>query len=228
MDHTLATESRAVERYLLGEMATAERDAFEEHYFACTECAREVRLGAEFRANAREVLRRGSFDEGPEKKRSRFLFGWTLPQLAPLGACLLLAGVVAYQSAILIPELRQGAGAGPVAAGAVPFALHTAVRGASGGTVHIPAGLPLVDLDLALPLDAHAARYQATIIDVSGRIVAAPEIQAAAGTDTVSIRLNRSLLRAGQYTITLREAPGSGSTSPAKTAVDTRYEFILD
>ena len=46
MDHEVARTSHAVERYLLGEMPSSERDEFEEHYFACTDCASEIRFAS--------------------------------------------------------------------------------------------------------------------------------------------------------------------------------------
>ena len=41
---------------MLGELAQAERDSFEEHYFDCSECALDVQAGAAFADNARNVL----------------------------------------------------------------------------------------------------------------------------------------------------------------------------
>lgn len=46
MEHSEATDTMASARYLLGEMNAGERDAFEEHYFGCAECARDVRDGS--------------------------------------------------------------------------------------------------------------------------------------------------------------------------------------
>src|SRR2546422_610857 len=45
----LAVETLALERYLLGEMPGEERDAFEEHFFSCAECAEEARAGGVMR-----------------------------------------------------------------------------------------------------------------------------------------------------------------------------------
>ncbi len=47
----------AVEKYLLDEFSPEEKDAFEEHFFSCDECAREVKLGAAFMAHAKESLK---------------------------------------------------------------------------------------------------------------------------------------------------------------------------
>lgn len=45
MTHDEAVGTSATERYLLHELPDAERDAFEEHYFACTLCANDVEAG---------------------------------------------------------------------------------------------------------------------------------------------------------------------------------------
>src|SRR5438874_8305064 len=103
MDHNLAVQSHAVERYLLDEMEAQERDGFEEHYFTCADCAREVRAGAEFRANAREVLRRPGQLASEEPRRG--WFSWT--SLLPVAASLALLSVVAYQNLVVIPALRM-------------------------------------------------------------------------------------------------------------------------
>jgi len=42
-EHRAAVESMAAERYVLGEMEPAERDAFEDHFFDCIECSSDVR-----------------------------------------------------------------------------------------------------------------------------------------------------------------------------------------
>ena len=57
MDHEIAIEIRAAERYCCGELTPEERDQFEEHFFLCRECAEEVRWEQIFAANAKAVLR---------------------------------------------------------------------------------------------------------------------------------------------------------------------------
>ena len=56
MDHTEATRELMTERYLLGELSPAQKDAFEEHFFSCGECAEAVAQGAYFVDNARAAL----------------------------------------------------------------------------------------------------------------------------------------------------------------------------
>lgn len=57
MEHDEATRSHAAERYVAHELSPAERDAFEEHFFDCQECAADVRFELTFAANVRAVLR---------------------------------------------------------------------------------------------------------------------------------------------------------------------------
>ncbi|MGA2590566.1 MAG: zf-HC2 domain-containing protein [Bryobacteraceae bacterium] len=57
MEHDDAIRSQAAERYLAGELSSTERDAFEDHFFGCQECAEEVRLGQVFAANVRALAR---------------------------------------------------------------------------------------------------------------------------------------------------------------------------
>jgi hypothetical protein len=54
MEHQDAVETLASERYLLGEMSDAERDAFEEHFFSCVECADDVKAGARMKNGVRQ------------------------------------------------------------------------------------------------------------------------------------------------------------------------------
>ncbi len=56
MEHDEAVGSQAAERYAAHELSPAERKAFEEHCFACPQCAEEVRFQMTFMANLRAVL----------------------------------------------------------------------------------------------------------------------------------------------------------------------------
>lgn len=105
MDHTEAERTEAVERYLLGELTEAEREAFEEHYFACPQCAQEVLAGEALRANVRAVLledRRLSRTAAPARRWFRF----PSPQLA-WAAAAVFALVAAYDRLVLVPRLQS-------------------------------------------------------------------------------------------------------------------------
>jgi anti-sigma factor RsiW len=48
MDHNEAIKLRAAERYALGELPEDVRDAYEEHFFDCAECAMEMKAVSAF------------------------------------------------------------------------------------------------------------------------------------------------------------------------------------
>jgi anti-sigma factor RsiW len=57
MDHHYAINELMAERYVLGELTDAERDAYETHFFGCRACAEEISSTAEFIDAARMVLK---------------------------------------------------------------------------------------------------------------------------------------------------------------------------
>ncbi|PYX92477.1 MAG: hypothetical protein DMG67_06760 [Acidobacteria bacterium] len=57
MDHNEAVTKKMAESCLLEELTPEQRDAFEEHYFDCPECAKDVKAAAMLVANVKEVLR---------------------------------------------------------------------------------------------------------------------------------------------------------------------------
>src|SRR5436305_151061 len=104
MDHEVATKTHAVERYLLGEMPSVERDAFEEHYFACTDCAEEVRSASALMRDMKAGL--AEIKSAPKSSSPGWL-SWMRPQvLAPTFAAILLAVVVGYQNTVVMPDLK--------------------------------------------------------------------------------------------------------------------------
>ena len=63
MDHQTALSSQAVERYTLDELTSPQREAFEEHFFTCPDCAQALREYQIFAANTRAV-----FEEEAQRK----------------------------------------------------------------------------------------------------------------------------------------------------------------
>src|SRR5580765_5426774 len=104
MDHEVATTTHAVERYLLGEMPSPERDDFEDHYFACPECAEGVRSASVMVRDMKHVL--GDIGSASKASSPGWL-SWLKPQvLVPAFAALSLALVVGYQNAVVMPDLK--------------------------------------------------------------------------------------------------------------------------
>lgn len=107
MEHQMAVETKASERYLLEEMTEAERLEFEAHFFECEACAEDVRSG--------EILVRGVKAVGDElpqdeskKASSRNWRGWLFPgSLVPSAAAVAMTVVAGYQTFVVLPPLRE-------------------------------------------------------------------------------------------------------------------------
>ena len=56
MDHLDAENMKAVERYMLGDLAVSEVEEFERHFFDCPQCSEELRALTIFQENARAVF----------------------------------------------------------------------------------------------------------------------------------------------------------------------------
>jgi anti-sigma factor RsiW len=180
MNHTEAVSTLASERYLLEEMADAEREAFEAHYFECQECADDVRTGAVMREGAQ-----AGFLAGPHAARSARIAtfpsvpkaagtpsapvgrrAWYRSTALPWSIAATLALSIGYQS-------RQSTSGG---AELGPRTLTTVtLRPASRGSVPTVA-LSESHAALALDLDAQGAaevlyelRTQGSDIVMSGR-----------------------------------------------------------
>jgi hypothetical protein len=132
MDHRQALATRAAERYLLDEMSEPERFAFESHYFACAECAEDVRaaralaLGVRAVCSEESALSARADEELPARAPRRGWFGWLSPAvLAPSAAALVFGVVAAYEGFLLMPGSRSQSASYAMA----PIVLRAAARG---------------------------------------------------------------------------------------------------
>jgi hypothetical protein len=104
MEHEFAITTQAVERYLLNEMSPEERDAFEDHYFACEVCAGDVRAASQFVRTANAVWR-DEADSPPKLSLLGWLkIKWLSPALVTVATAAM--AVVVYQNAVVIPSMN--------------------------------------------------------------------------------------------------------------------------
>ena len=94
MNHDDAMEMMAAERYILGELEPAERDAFEEHFFDCSVCADDVRDSAKFAAGVRT-------SDARVKAPTVGRFNWWA------AAASVFAALLGYQSLVVVPQMRM-------------------------------------------------------------------------------------------------------------------------
>src|SRR3954447_16119494 len=148
MDHLQAVNTLAIERYLLEEMPQEEREAFEEHFFSCVECAEDARAAAAMRDGAAAGLARtittSAVDRGavlPFRPPTR---SWRTSVALPWAAAAMLAIGLGYQ-AIQGPTISRRA-ADSVAL--TPSTLRPASRGQEAVVSPGPNGVITLAVDL--------------------------------------------------------------------------------
>ena len=223
MDHKTAERTMAVERYLLDEIGPEEKDAFEEHFFSCDECAREIKTGAAFMTHAKDSLKRDN-----EAKRAAGLphrvephrrewFAWLRPAFA-VPAMALMLGVLVFQNLVQFPAMHQS-----LIAMNAPAVLPNAdlKSGSARGEENVVAAKmgEIFQLTIDIP-DTTTAAHMAELYDGSGRKLWSLAIPEDAPKDGLSLKMPGNL-PAGNYSLIVRQA---GATEPAEVS---RYSFVL-
>jgi hypothetical protein len=232
MNHSEAVQQMMAERYLLDELKPDVREAFEEHFFDCPECALDLRAGAAFVEAAKAQLPKltGTLP-APAPSRSRkpgvkreWWLSWLQPAFAvPAFATLML--VVGYQNLVTYPGLRAAADQPRL----LPWApLHGATRGGAHMTITADrrhgVALP-VDLPAQSSPDAYAS-YCFDLYDPQGKlawtgVVAAPN-ESQDGAQRLSLVIPGAMLQSGAYSLVV-----SGAGVHGERIVIDRYAFDL-
>jgi hypothetical protein len=144
MDHRAATETFAADRYLLGEMSADEREAFEEHFFDCAQCAEEVRAGALLE----DGVRGGLLVASVPARASR---AWWPAIAAPWAVAATLAIVAGYEFVHTRSTVQ------PIVL--APTTLRPATRGDAAVVTLGPGGAVTLAVPLAGPGDG-PVRYE--------------------------------------------------------------------
>jgi hypothetical protein len=240
MDHDDAIRISASERYLLGTLDEAEREAFEEHYFDCIECADEVRSAAAILAAAgalpepaqvREPVRQvaekraGAAARHAARARARGGLRHARTYAAALGGLAAGLCIVAYQGFVVIPDLERRAQSAE-SIQSVPSAFLTLSR-SEAPVIAVAAQDKHLALTLSRSWDQPFAAYRVSLQDSSGRTVLAETLRArpadAAGTGELDVLLPLRGLAAGTYVLVVEGQGGA----PAPGAPVARYAFEL-
>ena len=225
MDHRHAVKMHAPERYLLEELSPEERAEFEEHYFACVECADEVRAAFKFGDNAKAVLAENPIPlavQARERPRQRSgLWAWLRPAFAVPAMAVLLLGVTLYQSFLVIPNLERSL-ANATAPRVIPsIAAKPAVRGDETPVV-ISSQDPFVEVFLDINTVPPVSSYLCDVYDGSGTLRFAVPAQAGSIAGTIDLLLPATGLQSGRYTVKLIP---NGAAS--KSSVSDSYSFVI-
>ncbi len=93
MTHQQIQDNEVIERYVRHRLTPAERQAFQEHYFACDECFDQVQISARFIAGVREASKFGVLATEHNERAARlsllptlfypnWIRNWAVPALA--------------------------------------------------------------------------------------------------------------------------------------------------
>lgn len=222
MDHNEAVKNHAAEKYFLGELAENDREAFEEHFFDCQDCAADVKATAILVDNVREALRAPDLKRAASREtRTAGFLNWWRPAYS-FAAIALLVFTVGYQNFVQIPQLRHES---LTKAEALPsFSLVSAgSRSAEGALeIAIPAGKPF-GLYVDVPSDPSFTHYSADILTESGALKFSVPVSAEQTRDTIQLLIPGALLREGPYNLVIKgyKAESSGGQEIA------RHPFVL-
>jgi hypothetical protein len=207
MEHAQAVEIKAVERYLLGEIAPSTREEFEEHFFDCKECSEDLRIGTLFLDTSKEVLATDPV-LGRARNTPRQRFQWFRPQYA-LAACMALLAVICYQNFVLIPKLRISSSPQTLAL----FSLAgLGARDVSEAVIAPEHTKPYV-LFVDIPAEESFSNYRCEILAQDGSKVLSIDVSAANAKQPVPIFVPPSLLKPDSYRLVILGRSGDEKTS---------------
>jgi hypothetical protein len=215
MDHNQAVQTQASMRYILGELTTAERDEFEEHYADCSRCMSELEMTEAFAANARKVFRDGAVAE----ENSWFAWlGWrpfpTLALSAALNLVLVAGlGVELFRGRPPAPALSPKAIA-PASVGGAATELEsvdvTDISGTTRGSAKSERVIHVTSRPVVLKIDLlRGYEHYLYSIDRAGTPVLSREVEVKGQPDSLNLRIPPALLPAGKYMFTVTGVQGA-------------------
>jgi hypothetical protein len=201
MTHDEAKKSMAAEAYILDDLEAAERNAFEEHFFDCTDCTSDVLDAATIADGVRMRTNVVPF-------RTRFNW-WAV-------AASVLAAGLGYQNLVVMPRIVQTAESRPAnseLAHIIPpgQTIAAASRGDDTTTrvVVARAGQP-VHIDFPF-FPSIPGPYFGEIRDAAGNKVTKP-FAVAESPDLIPLLIPADTLHTGSYTLIIRGAGGENAS----------------
>lgn len=216
MDHNRAQETKAVERYLLGELSTEEAEEFELHFFGCVDCAEDLRITTLFTENAKAVFAEGY---APRKWWHSLTEVWRRPAFAaPAFAALCLVLLAGYQNGVQIPALRARAERAELPQVASIAVLHGVARGGEDESpaIQVPSGVSSLILKFDVSANPRPATVRCDIENAAGSIVESSTVPVPAD-GTVLLAVGTKVIGPGSWRLVTRD-----SASGAELA---RYPF---
>ncbi len=214
MNHETAVQMQAAERYVLDEFPPEEREAFEEHFFECPECADEVRSASLFAANATQALKE---ERAKELERSvgrpSRRFWWTLATSTALNLAL-IAGIGVE---------RLQTSSGPSAAGIQPqFYPAVVVAPASRGSqaaIALPVGAKFLGVRFDVLPGQTFDGFEYQILGAKSAVRSAKSLPAPAGESSeLQLAVPIASLEPGEYVLILHGKNSGNATEIGRRA----------
>jgi hypothetical protein len=213
MDHDMVVRQKITERYLLNELDPDVRDEFEDHFFDCQECSRDIRAGSELVAHSKNILaERSESTSVPttirvmEPSRTTW-FAWFRPVLVAPVLALLLA-VVGYQNLVVLPELQSALTRPQL----LPWAsVNVGTYGVDKPTLKVAPGKGFL-LFVRIPPDSTYARYTAILYNPNGKLEWSLTIPALTDQDQWPVQVPGTNRPAGTYKISVSGITAAGES----------------
>jgi hypothetical protein len=201
--HQEAVESLATERYLLDDMSGADRQAFEDHFFACDLCADDIRVAAAMFKGAKAGFAGGvPAQVVPITARPAAVKPvWYRSAALPWAAAAALAAVTTYQSFWVVPSLRQDDA--PMAI--VPVSLRPASRGAEA-VVPLPADRAPITLAVEINEPADNGQLIYEVKSADGRAIVSGRAAAPAPGTPLLLLIPSTLVGSSHYILSVHDA----------------------
>jgi hypothetical protein len=207
MTHHEAVDTMAAERYLLDEMSDADRQAFEEHYFSCSDCATDLQTTAAMLEGAKAGFAKPalsnvrSIDAARRPKHA-----WHRSVALPWAVAATLAIVAGYESLRGVPS--PGRIEAPFAL--APVTLRPASRGAEPIVRVRPDGSP-VSLAVAINDVPQGGELTYDLNRANGdRIVSGRAPAPAPGSPLLLVMPAWTLTAPMHYILSVHDAAGDG------------------
>jgi hypothetical protein len=202
--HQEAVESLATERYLLDDMSTPDRQAFEDHFFSCDLCADDMRVAAAMFKGAKAGFAGAAVTAQVVPMVARTAAKkpvWYRSTALPWAAAAALALVTTYQSFWVVPSLRRDDSALAV----VPVTLRPASRGAEA-VVPLPSDGAPITLAIEINEPAENGKLIYDLTSAEGRSIVSGRAAAPAPGAPLLLLIPSTLAGPSHYILTVHDA----------------------
>jgi hypothetical protein len=211
MDHGAVVREKMTERYLLDELKPEVRVEFEEHYFDCPACARDIRAGFEFVEQSKVVMAEPPEPVAKHAANRRSTrpgwFSWLRPAFAAPVLALLLA-VIGYQNLVTLPKFKDAVTKPQV----LPWAsVNLGTWGDSGHAISVSQGKEFL-LFVRIPPGGNYTQYTADLYNPKGGLEYSLTFPATPGQDQWPLQVPGATRESGSYKLTVHGVTVAGDS----------------